>query len=286
MNKSVLMGIDPGPGEVDVLVNPPPEVLRQCTIAPGMGILYHYHPEADRRMVEGFPQFIQNGEGRLVIAHSAKEIVGYVVIARPDPQERWGDPGASKLLELGFVEVARGWRQRGIGRKLLRACFADGALDDQIVLATAYAWHWDLEGTELSKDAYRGVLDRFFGSKGFEPFDTDEPNIAEDPANRLLVRIGPRVSPEVRGQFLALLHAGQESVAAPSKTRPHPWKGLAEVLAHSHHTWNPTWWLAPWTEMWLAASRQIVRSTPWWLPPFQPLAFSASVSRARQERKC
>jgi len=40
MNKSVLMGIDPGPGEVDVLVNPPPEVLRQCTIAPGMGILF------------------------------------------------------------------------------------------------------------------------------------------------------------------------------------------------------------------------------------------------------
>ena len=259
MNKSVLMGIDPDPTEVEVLVNPTAEVLGQCTIAPGMGILYHYHPDADRRLVEGFPRFLENGEGRLVVARSATDIVGYVAITRPAPQERWGDASAPKLLELGFIEVARGWRQRGIGRKLLRACFADGRLDNHIVLATAYAWHWDLEGTELSKDAYRKVLDRFFGSEGFAPFETDEPNIAEDPANRLLVRIGPRVSPETLARFLALLHAGEATVAAPRKIA-HPWKGLA--------TWNPMWWLAPWAEMWLAASRQISRSTPWWIPPF------------------
>lgn len=257
MNKSVLMGIDPEPPEVEVLIDPAPEVLRQCTIAPGMGILYHYHPDADRRLVEGFPRFSQNGEGHLVLARSGMEIVGYVVIARPDPQERWGDPQAPKLLELGFIEVARGWRQRGIGRKLLRACFADGLLDDHIVLATAYAWHWDLEGTELSKEAYRKVLDRFFASEGFEPFETDEPNIAEDPANRLLVRIGPRVSPEVSARFLALLHAGQGGVAASPKP-VDSWKGLA---------WNPMWWLSLWAEMWLAASRQISRAAPWSFPP-------------------
>lgn len=263
MQKSILMGIDQEPAPVEVLVNPRPEVLRQCTIAPGMGILYHYHPDADRRLVEGFPQFVQNGEGRLAVARSGNEIVGYVAITRPDPQERWGGPNVPKLLELGFIEVARGWRQRGIGRKLLRACFADGALDEHIVLATAYAWHWDLDGTELSKEVYREVLDRFFGSEGFEPYETDEPNIAEDPANRLLVRIGPRVSAENCARFQALLHAGADSVAPPRKTHGHPWRDLAGLLVRSH----PMWWLAPWVETWLAASRQIARSTPWRFAP-------------------
>ena len=153
MNGKLLEDIDPQPVKTEVLVNPAVEILQESTIAPGMGILYRYHPDSDRRLAEGFPRFIQYTAGRLVVARSGKDIVGYVVIASRDPHERWGHASAPKLLELGFIEVARGWRKRGIGRKLLHACFADRALDDQIVLATAYAWHWDLEGTQLSKDA-------------------------------------------------------------------------------------------------------------------------------------
>src|SRR3546814_3468543 len=69
---------------------------------------------------------------------------------------------------------------------LLRsACFADGSQDDRIVLATAYSWHWDLEGTQLSKPEYRAVLLRLFGSEWFRQFATNEPNVQEDPANQL-----------------------------------------------------------------------------------------------------
>lgn len=270
MNGKLLEEIDPQLAEVEVLVNPAVEMLQESTVAPGMGILYRYHPDTDRRLAEGFPRFIQHGDGRLVVARSGKDIVGYVVIASPDPQERWGHPSAPKLLELGFIEVARGWRKRGIGRKLLRACFADRSLDDHIVLATAYAWHWDLEGTRLSKDAYREVLYRFFRSEGFETFETDELNIAEDPANRLLVRIGPRVTPEVCTQFMALLHTGEGSITAPGKSPGDRWKELIDLLAYSQHIYDPIRWLALWTEMWLPASRRIAISAPRWFLRFQP----------------
>lgn len=195
---------------VEILVDPSAEVIQQSAIARGLGILYRYHPEARQRLAAGFLRFVQSVEGRLVIARSKKRlIVGYAVIEKPDPLERWGDPGAPELWELAFIEVARGRRQRGIGQKLLRACFADGGFDDRIVLATLYAWDWDLKGTRLSKAAYRNILSRFLRSEGFEPFETDEPNIQEDPANRLLVRIGPRVDPGVYARFVALLHTGQ-----------------------------------------------------------------------------
>ncbi|MFQ5656859.1 MAG: GNAT family N-acetyltransferase [Candidatus Methylomirabilales bacterium] len=204
---------------IEVLVDPTPGVIQQSAIAPGMGILYRYHPDSWRRLAEGFPRFAQNAEGRLVLARSTEGlIVGYALIAKPDPQERWGDPSAPEIWELGIIEVARGWRRRGIGRKLLRAFFTDGAFDDRIVLATAYAWHWDLQGTGLSKAAYRDVLLRFFGSEHFKPLETDEPNIQEDPANRLLARIGPRVDREVLTQFLVLLQAGQGVAPVPRKS--------------------------------------------------------------------
>ncbi len=203
---------------VEILVDPTAEVIQQSAIARGLGILYRYHPEAQQRLAAGFLRFVQTVEGRLVIARSKKRlIVGYAAIEKPDPLERWGDPGAPELWELAFIEVARRWRQRGIGQKLLRACFADGKFDDRIVLATLYAWDWDLKGTRLSKAAYRNILSRFLHSKGFEPFETDEPNIREDPANRLLVRIGPRVNPEIYARFVALLHAGQGKAPPPER---------------------------------------------------------------------
>lgn len=270
MNSKSLLAIERHAPEIEVLVDPDVEVFRRSAIAPGMGILYRYHPDADRRLAEGFPRFMQTDQGRLVVARSGHDIVGYAVIVRPDPQERWGSPGAPDLWELGFIEVARGWRRRAIGRKLLRACFADGAFDDRIVVATAYAWHWDLEGTGLSKAEYRKMLERYFGSEGFEPFRTDEPNIGEDSANRLLVRIGPRVKPEARARFQALLRLTKDKGADPRERLALAGKDLGELLADSLQLWSPIWWLAPWNEVWRARSSQISKSLEWWLARSQP----------------
>ena len=237
--------IDP----VEILIDPPPEVIEQSAVAAGMGILYRYHPDSTQRLVEGFPRFAQTTDGRLVLARAMNHlIVGYALIARPDPRERWGDPSAPEIWELGMIEVSRGWRGRRIGRQLLRACFADGRHDDRIVLATAYSWHWDLRGTHLSKAEYRAVLLRLFGSEGFHQFATNEPNVEEDSANRLLVRIGPRVTPEVRARFLNLLQTDPVRATAPTKNLPASWKTLFDSLAKPLQLWSPTWWLAAWSD--------------------------------------
>lgn len=234
---------------VEVLVDPLPEAIEQPDVADGMGILYRYHPDSTRRLAEGFPRFAQTTDGRLVLARAMNQlIVGYALIARPDTRERWGDPSAPEVWELGMIEVARGWRGRGIGEQLLRGCFADGRYDDRIVLATAYSWHWDLDGTHLSKDEYRAVLLRLFGSEGFRQLATNEPNIQEDPANQLLVRIGPQVTPEARAGFLNLLQTDPARATALAKSLSASWKTLFDSLARPLQLWSPTWWLAAWSD--------------------------------------
>lgn len=234
---------------VEILIDSLPEVIEQSTVATGMGVLYHYHPDSTQRLAEGFPRFAQTTDGRLVLARAMNHlIVGYALIARPDPRERWGDPSVPEVWELGMIEVARGWRGRGIGRQLLRACFADGRYDDRIVLATAYSWHWDLQGTHLSKAEYRAVLLRLFGSEGFHQFATNEANVQEDPANRLLVRIGPRVTPEARARLQNLLQTDPARATALAKSLSASWKTLFDSLAKTLQLWSPTWWLAPWSD--------------------------------------
>ena len=233
---------------VEVLVDPGSEIIHGTGIAPGMGILYRYHPDSGRRLAEGFPRFAQTTDGRLVLARTMKGlIVGYALIARPDPRERWSDPSAPEVWELGMIEVARGWRKRGIGRRLLEACFADGAFDDRIVLATAYSWHWDLKGTRLSKAAYRELLSRLFASAGFTRLATNEPNIQEDPANQLFGRIGPRVNRDAVARFLILLQADRGLASPPGESLSSLWKSLNELLASSLQLWSPSWWLATWS---------------------------------------
>jgi acetoin utilization protein AcuA len=234
---------------VEILIDPLPEVIERSAVAAGMGVLYRYHPDSTQRLAEGFPRFAQTTDGRLVLARAMDHrIVGYALIARPDPRERWADPSAPEVWELGMIEVARGWRRRGIGRQLLRACLADGRYEDRIVLATAYSWHWDLHGTHLAKAEYRAVLLRLFGSEGFRQFATNEPNVQEDPANHLLVRIGPRVRPEARARFLNLLQTDPARATALAKSLSASWKTLFDSLAKTLQLWSPTWWLAPWSD--------------------------------------
>src|SRR5256885_5915449 len=49
-----------------------------------------------------------------------------------------------EVRELGAVEVAAPFRNRGVARKLMQA-FAEGdRLDDYIVIGEALSWHWDV----------------------------------------------------------------------------------------------------------------------------------------------
>lgn len=137
--------------------------------------------------------------GRVCIASSGEEIVGYITIHRPDEFSRWYRH--PHVMELGGVEVARGWRRRRVGSALLGYIFADDYWEDFIVISTEYFRHWDTGGNQMDVWEYRDMLDRFFGRAGFMPMPTNDPDILEHPANILMARVGSRVGWEEMMKF-------------------------------------------------------------------------------------
>lgn len=144
-------------------------------------------------------------EGRVVAALAGDTLVGYLAFFQPGPDERWGQRPMAGLLELGALEVDRAWRRRGLARTLLQATFAGGEMDGAIVLAPQYATDWDLEASGLSQREYRHLILRLFRQHGFADFVTDEPLVAADPKNFLLVRVGEKAPPELYQAFRSLL---------------------------------------------------------------------------------
>ena len=132
-----------------------------------------------------------SGHGSVAVAHTkAGVIVAHIVLT---PAEDWwrNVPG---LYELS-IETSRDWRRRGIARALLDFCMRSPWVEHVIVLAMGLDWHWDLQGTGLDIDGYRGMLRSLFEPVGFHQVHTSEPNVALHASNLLLVRVGARVPP-------------------------------------------------------------------------------------------
>jgi acetoin utilization protein AcuA len=190
-------------GAVTVVPRCPSEEIAQLGIDDGLGFFWHNRPDLQH---QALVKIAALPEGNVTLAYNdARAIVGYVTVAQPDPDERWGRDRIAGLYELGGIEVARHWRSSGISRALMTALVADGAYDKSIVLATGYRWCWDYESSGMGIREYRDVLHRTMQRAGFEFFETDEPNIAWYPDNALVARIGKHASKDLVKQFKALL---------------------------------------------------------------------------------
>ena len=137
----------------------------------------------------------------LTLAYSPDgEIVGQVTLAPADP---WWQ-GVANTYELA-IEVSTHWRRLGIARQLLSLALEFDAVEEMILMALGLSWHWDLEGSGLSPFRYRSLLAHILEPYHFFECLTDEPNVALDTANILLVRIGKDVESEVMGQLFQRL---------------------------------------------------------------------------------
>lgn len=134
-------------------------------------------------------------DGYVFIASLNDVIIGYLTFHPPEPFERWGSGGIECILELGAIEVGRTFRGCGIARSLLEIAFDNGRMEDYIVIATEYYWHWDLEGTGLLVWEYRSRLEKLMATVDLVPTETSDPEINAHPANALMVRYGSNVSP-------------------------------------------------------------------------------------------
>jgi GNAT superfamily N-acetyltransferase len=182
-----------------------PRDLEGLPLGGGLGAYCRYRPGgtlAILRRVLGTPG------GRVAAALVGETLVGHLSLFQPDPEERWGREAQAGLLELGTLEVDRAWRRRGVARTLLASVCADPALEAAILLAPQFAADWDLTGTGLAPSAYRQLVLRLFRQHGFADFVTDEPLVAADPKNCLLVRVGREAPAALYDAFRAVLTEG------------------------------------------------------------------------------
>ncbi|NLI91789.1 MAG: GNAT family N-acetyltransferase [Peptococcaceae bacterium] len=143
-------------------------------------------------------------DGKVVTAQLNGDLVGYITFHPPDEFERWSQ-GPKKVLELGAIEVSPVVRKYGIARNMLEVAFEDPVMEDYIVLATEYYWHWDLEGTGMHIWEYREMMRRLMEHVHLVVKDTDDEEISSHPANMLMVRYGKNVSTPTIRAFEQLL---------------------------------------------------------------------------------
>jgi acetoin utilization deacetylase AcuC-like enzyme len=202
-----LPGWEPRAGEHQAPAGPlvlrdrcPASLLRRLEVDPGIHAFVR-DPGQEREVLA---RIAEEPAGEVAVAHTpGGVVVGYVAVLDPEPGTRFANlPG---LLEVGAIEVASGWRRGGVASALLRFAVEPDPFEDLILIASGLAWHWDLEQSGLTAVAYRRVLGRVFEAAGFEPLRTDEPEVAYDPANLFVARVGSRVPPARRTAFTSRL---------------------------------------------------------------------------------
>jgi len=172
----------------------PPSLVKALQAESGL----HAFARIPRREHELLLKIAQLPDSALTLAYTATgEIVGQVTIV---PCETWWQ-GLQNTYEIA-IEVSSSWRRLGLAKELLTYALACDALEDMILLAVGLSWHWDTARVGMPATCYRGLIAGIFEPHGFSEYQTAEPNINEDPANILLVRIGNRVEQQAIGQFI------------------------------------------------------------------------------------
>lgn len=143
-------------------------------------------------------------KGKVVSAQLNGELMGYISFHPPDEFERWS-AGPSQVLELGAIEVSNLVRRLGVARKLMEVAFQDPKMEEYVVLALEYYWHWDLEGTGMGIWEYREMMRRIMEHVGLLVVDTNDEDITSHPANMLMVRYGKNLSSSTIQSFKSLL---------------------------------------------------------------------------------
>jgi acetoin utilization protein AcuA len=201
-------------GSIALVERASPALVESLPLDPGLGAFSHYSRHAGEIQAKALARVAGLSEGRVLAAVHEGRLVAFLTFHTADRDLCWGHDPFPELLELGGVEVSRGYRGLGLAQALMALAFADGAYDRHIVYATGYTWCWDLDGTALGKAAYRQQIVALFKRFGFEEHVTDEPNIRFDWCNVLMVRIGAQVPLSVHRRFLDLLFATPAERAA------------------------------------------------------------------------
>ena len=186
-------------GEIVIRAFCSPEEIRGYSFDKQFGTHAHYKSLFTRR--ESLEKMAQRAGTNVVLALAeGKDIIGFGVLACPDPEERWAELG-DVMMEVSALEVARNWRSGKIARGIIQMLLNHPQLEEKIVYFVGYSWTWDLDGNHMSAQNYRQMMIKLFEPFGFQELQTNEPNICLRPENIFMARTGAKISGDLGHRF-------------------------------------------------------------------------------------
>jgi len=177
-----------------------PEDIRKLSFDRQFGTHAHYRSLYTKR--ESLERKAEQPDTSVVLAiANSANIVGFGVLAYPDPEERWAGLQPQMMMEVSAIEVSRQWRAKKIAKGIIQMMMVHPLIEEKIGYFVGYSWTWDLDGNQMSAQQYRQMMARLFEPFGFQEFQTNEPNICLKPENIFMARVGESVSKEVQNQF-------------------------------------------------------------------------------------
>jgi acetoin utilization protein AcuA len=176
------------------------EEIRQMNFDRQFGTFAQYRSLYTKR--ESLENKALLSDANVVLALAERDhIVGFGVLAYPDPEERWSGLHPNVMMEVNAIEVSRAWRSQRIAGRLVQMMMIHPKIEEKIAYLVGYSWTWDLDGNRLSAQEYRRMMSRLFAPFGFLEYQTNEPNLCLKPENIFMGRIGKEVSTETQNRF-------------------------------------------------------------------------------------
>lgn len=177
-----------------------PEEIRTLSFDRQFGTHAHYRSLFTKR--ESLERKAEQPDTNVVLAIAgAANIVGFGVLAYPDPEERWSELRPDLMMEVNAIEVNRRWRSQKVAKALVQMMMVHPLIEAKIAYFVGYSWTWDLDGNRMSAQEYRQMMIRLFEPFGFTEYTTNDPNVCLKPENIFMARIGADVSAEARQAF-------------------------------------------------------------------------------------
>jgi acetoin utilization protein AcuA len=177
-----------------------PDEIRQLSFDHQFGTHAHYRSLYTKR--ESLERKAEQPDTSVVLAIvDSKRIVGFGVLAYPDPEERWAQLEPNLMMEVNAIEVSREWRSKKVARGIVQMMNVHPKIEDKVAYFVGYSWTWDLDGNRMTAQQYRQMMAHLFEPFGFEEYQTNEPNICLKSENIFMARIGENVSKELQNQF-------------------------------------------------------------------------------------
>ena len=185
--------LDTSRGKIKIRALCSPAEIRHYQLNQQFGTHDHFKSLYTKR--ESLEQIAGQTDTNVVLALADdRQIIGFGVMAYPEPGERWSELEPHVMIEVRAIEVARSWRSEKIASRILKLLIDYPGIENKIAYMVGYSWTWDLAYTHKTGADYRKMLLKLFESCGFQEYQTNEPNISLKPENLFMCRIGKNVS--------------------------------------------------------------------------------------------